>query len=205
MSTPPAAPSRGRSWRAGSGRPRTSQVELPGSGGEGAAAPVRRSTRPQMQSAEVRAHAQMLADFLRADVVVIGAPMYNFASPSQLKAWIDRIVVAGKTFSYTATRPAGARQRQAGHRRGLARRGATRRARREIRRVVPEIPLRLPRRRGPDVRARGRSGDVPAASRGGTECGAGRHCRPRRSGGLNCPEVDCARNDPIIVLFNMRG
>src|SRR5262249_4241202 len=36
-----------------------------------------------------------------ADVVVVGAPMYNFSIPSQLKAWIDRIAVAGKTFRYT--------------------------------------------------------------------------------------------------------
>jgi FMN-dependent NADH-azoreductase len=34
--------------------------------------------------------------------VVLGAPMYNFTIPSQLKAWIDRIVVAGKTFKYGA-------------------------------------------------------------------------------------------------------
>lgn len=32
-----------------------------------------------------------------ADVIVIGAPMYNFAVPSQLMAWIDRVCVAGKT------------------------------------------------------------------------------------------------------------
>ncbi len=43
-----------------------------------------------------------LAEFLDADIVVIGAPMYNFAVPSQLKAWVDRILVAGKTFRYTA-------------------------------------------------------------------------------------------------------
>jgi FMN-dependent NADH-azoreductase len=42
----------------------------------------------------------VLQEFLAADIVVIGAPMYNFAIPSQLKAWIDRIVIAGKTFSY---------------------------------------------------------------------------------------------------------
>lgn len=46
---------------------------------------------------------QTLTDFLDADVIVIGAPMYNFAVPSQLKAWVDRILVAGKTFRYTAT------------------------------------------------------------------------------------------------------
>ena len=50
---------------------------------------------------------QMLEEFLAADVVVIGAPMYNFSIPSQLKAWIDRITVAGKTFRYTANGPEG--------------------------------------------------------------------------------------------------
>jgi FMN-dependent NADH-azoreductase len=44
--------------------------------------------------------AQILADFLAADVVVIGAPMYNFTISTQLKSWIDRVVVAGKTFKY---------------------------------------------------------------------------------------------------------
>jgi FMN-dependent NADH-azoreductase len=48
-----------------------------------------------------------LDEFLTADVVVIGAPMYNFAIPSQLKAWIDRIVVAGKTFRYSDKGPEG--------------------------------------------------------------------------------------------------
>jgi FMN-dependent NADH-azoreductase len=42
-----------------------------------------------------------LDEFLAADIVVIGAPMYNFGVPSQLKAWIDRLAVAGKTFRYT--------------------------------------------------------------------------------------------------------
>jgi FMN-dependent NADH-azoreductase len=44
----------------------------------------------------------VLEEFLATDIVVIGAPMYNFTIPSQLKAWIDRIVVAGKTFRYGA-------------------------------------------------------------------------------------------------------
>lgn len=48
-----------------------------------------------------------LAEFLAADTIVIGCPMYNFAIPSQLKAWIDRILVAGKTFHYTDTGPQG--------------------------------------------------------------------------------------------------
>ena len=46
-------------------------------------------------------------ELLAADIVVIGAPMYNFSVPSSLKAWIDRIVVAGKTFRYSATGPEG--------------------------------------------------------------------------------------------------
>ncbi len=41
-----------------------------------------------------------LDEFLAADIVVIGAPMYNFTMPTQLKAWIDRILIAGKTFRY---------------------------------------------------------------------------------------------------------
>ena len=51
--------------------------------------------------------ARAMDDFLAADVVVLGAPMYNFGIPSQLKAWIDRVAVAGKTFRYTAEGPQG--------------------------------------------------------------------------------------------------
>ena len=53
------------------------------------------------------ADSSVLEEFQAADVVVIGAPMYNFSVPSQLKAWIDRIVIAGKTFHYTASGPEG--------------------------------------------------------------------------------------------------
>src|ERR1700758_572104 len=49
----------------------------------------------------------VLDEFLAADTVVLGAPMYNFTIPSQLKAWIDRIVVAGKTFKYGPQGPEG--------------------------------------------------------------------------------------------------
>ena len=49
----------------------------------------------------------VLDEFLAADTVVIGAPMYNFGVPSQLKAWIDRIAVAGRTFQYGANGPEG--------------------------------------------------------------------------------------------------
>src|SRR3546814_19888976 len=50
---------------------------------------------------------QALRQFLDADIVVIGAPMYNFSIPSTLKAWIDRIAVAGRTFRHTADGPEG--------------------------------------------------------------------------------------------------
>jgi FMN-dependent NADH-azoreductase len=53
------------------------------------------------------AETSVLDEFMAADSVVIGAPMYNFTVPSQLKAWIDRIVVAGKTFRYTDDGPEG--------------------------------------------------------------------------------------------------
>jgi FMN-dependent NADH-azoreductase len=49
----------------------------------------------------------VLDEFLSADVIVIGAPMYNFSVPSSLKAWIDRVLVAGKTFRYTEKGPEG--------------------------------------------------------------------------------------------------
>ena len=50
---------------------------------------------------------QILQQYLDADVIVVGAPMYNFGLPSPLKAWIDRISVAGKTFKYTENGPVG--------------------------------------------------------------------------------------------------
>ena len=53
------------------------------------------------------ANTEVLDEFLAADTIVIGAPMYNFTLPTQLKAWIDRIIVAGKTFQYTASGPEG--------------------------------------------------------------------------------------------------
>ncbi|RZA10175.1 MAG: FMN-dependent NADH-azoreductase, partial [Lysobacteraceae bacterium] len=56
---------------------------------------------------EAARSARALEEFLAADVVVLGAPMYNFGIPSQLKAWIDRIAVAGRTFRYTAEGPQG--------------------------------------------------------------------------------------------------
>jgi len=61
---------------------------------------------PELQR-DVAAGQRALEDFLAADVIVVGAPMYNFSIPSQLKAWIDRIAVKGKTFRYTEKGPEG--------------------------------------------------------------------------------------------------
>lgn len=58
---------------------------------------------PQDDAAKqsVARNARLVEDFLAADTVVIGAPMYNFALPTQLRAWLDRLAVPGKTFRYT--------------------------------------------------------------------------------------------------------
>lgn len=55
----------------------------------------------------VARNGEILDEFLGADVVVIGAPMYNFTIPTQLKAWLDRVLTAGKTFRYTENGPEG--------------------------------------------------------------------------------------------------
>jgi FMN-dependent NADH-azoreductase len=49
----------------------------------------------------------LVSQFLAADVIVVGAPLYNFSIPSQLKAWIDRIAQVGRTFKYTEKGPQG--------------------------------------------------------------------------------------------------
>ena len=53
------------------------------------------------------ADSSVLDEFFAADTIVIGAPMYNFTLPTQLKSWIDRIVIAGKTFRYGSNGPEG--------------------------------------------------------------------------------------------------
>ena len=53
------------------------------------------------------ADTSVLDEFLAAGTIVVGAPMYNFTLPTQLKAWLDRILVAGKTFRYTENGPEG--------------------------------------------------------------------------------------------------
>ena len=61
---------------------------------------------PQHQAA-ARHSDEVIAEVQAADVVVIGAPMYNFGISSTLKAWIDHLARAGVTFRYTANGPQG--------------------------------------------------------------------------------------------------
>jgi FMN-dependent NADH-azoreductase len=59
------------------------------------------------QAAELALTDALVDELLDADVLVIGAPMYNFSVPTQLKAWIDRVAQAGRTFRYTESGPIG--------------------------------------------------------------------------------------------------
>jgi FMN-dependent NADH-azoreductase len=61
----------------------------------------------EVQKRENGVSEKLVSQFLAADVVVVGAPMYNFSIPSQLKAWIDRVAQAGRTFKYTEQGPQG--------------------------------------------------------------------------------------------------
>ena len=69
-----------------------------------AAAPVSHLTLDAFAGAQAQ---EIMEEFLAADTVVIGAALYNFTIPSQLKAWIDRILVAGRTFRYGENGPEG--------------------------------------------------------------------------------------------------
>ncbi len=61
----------------------------------------------EVQRRENAISEKLVSQFVAADVVVVGAPMYNFSIPSQLKAWIDRVAQVGRTFKYTETGPQG--------------------------------------------------------------------------------------------------
>lgn len=50
---------------------------------------------------------ELIAELLSADVLVIGAPMYNFGIPAALKAWVDQVVRVGRTFGYDGPTPVG--------------------------------------------------------------------------------------------------
>jgi len=60
------------------------------------------------EQAELAAFADsLIAEVEAADTIVLAAPMYNFTIPTTLKAWLDHIARAGRTFRYTATGPQG--------------------------------------------------------------------------------------------------
>lgn len=61
----------------------------------------------EVQRRENAVSERLVSQFLAADVIVVGAPMYNFSVPSQLKAWIDRVAQAGRTFKYSDKGPVG--------------------------------------------------------------------------------------------------
>lgn len=69
-------------------------------------------TKPAGQQSEAEKAAlarseRLTAELLGADVLVLAAPMYNFAIPSTLKAWLDHVLRAGVTFKYTENGPQG--------------------------------------------------------------------------------------------------
>jgi FMN-dependent NADH-azoreductase len=63
--------------------------------------------RSAAQASELKLSDALVEELLAADALIIGAPLYNFTIPSGLKAWIDRVLVAGKTFKYSAEGPVG--------------------------------------------------------------------------------------------------
>lgn len=74
------------------------------------AEPLPHLTGPVLAKADpaiAEAGEHTLQQFLDSDVIVVGAPMYNFSIPSTLKAWIDRVAIAGRTFRYTENGPEG--------------------------------------------------------------------------------------------------
>lgn len=83
--------------------PHMSAASLPG------AHPLSATAEPQDDAARAvrETSDRLLEEFLAADTVVIGAPMYNFTVPTQLKAWLDRLAVAGRSFAYTEAGPEG--------------------------------------------------------------------------------------------------
>jgi FMN-dependent NADH-azoreductase len=70
-------------------------------------APAGTAPLSEVQKRENALSEALVSQFLAADVVVVGAPLYNFSIPTQLKAWIDRVAQPGRTFSYTDKGPKG--------------------------------------------------------------------------------------------------
>jgi len=71
---------------------------------------IKTGVQAQPTEAQQRENAlseKLVNQFLAADVIVVGAPLYNFSVPTQLKAWIDRLAQVGRTFKYTDKGPVG--------------------------------------------------------------------------------------------------
>jgi FMN-dependent NADH-azoreductase len=64
-------------------------------------------TRTEDQQQQVALADELIQELQQADVVILGAPMYNFSVPSQLKSWMDYVARAGTTFRYTSSGPEG--------------------------------------------------------------------------------------------------
>src|SRR6202171_6487466 len=65
------------------------------------------SSRTAAQSNALAASDSLINDLEQADEYVFGVPMHNFSIPCTLKLWIDQVVRAGKTFTYSSSGPAG--------------------------------------------------------------------------------------------------
>ena len=63
--------------------------------------------RNAAEQASLQRSNELTDEMLAADVLVLAAPMYNFAIPSTLKSWLDHVLRAGLTFKYTDTGPQG--------------------------------------------------------------------------------------------------
>ncbi len=59
------------------------------------------------EATKVQRLAELVDQFLDSDLIVFAAPMWNFGYPPMVKAYMDAVAVAGKTFNYTATGPVG--------------------------------------------------------------------------------------------------
>lgn len=68
---------------------------------------TRAEERTPAQQQRLALSDELISELAAADIVVIGAPMYNFSVPASLKAWIDQVARAGVTFRYTEQGPQG--------------------------------------------------------------------------------------------------
>jgi FMN-dependent NADH-azoreductase len=80
------------------------QPPSPVSGDWIAAAFTRPERRDEAARAQLAESDVLVEELLRADLIVIGAPMYNFGLPAQLKAWVDNVVRVGVTFGFDRSR-----------------------------------------------------------------------------------------------------